>query len=129
MNYPLTKEVSDMNRVAIIVLADKGSHEGLGRAANALEAVKEFKEAGDEVILIFDGAGTTWVGELSRKEHILNPLFEAVRDMVSGVCSFCAEAFGVKEEVKNSGTPFLDEYEGHPSFRRLISEGYQVITF
>ena len=129
MNYPLIKEVSDMNRVAIIVLADRETHEGLGRVANALEAVKEFKEAGDEVVLIFDGAGTTWVGELSRKEHLLNPLFEAVRDRVSGVCSFCADAFGVKEEVKNSGISFLGEYDGHPSFRRLISEGYQVITF
>ncbi|RLJ71407.1 hypothetical protein BCF55_1709 [Hydrogenivirga caldilitoris] len=118
-----------MNKVAIVVLAGKETHESLGRVANALEAVKEFKEAGDEVVLIFDGAGTEWVGELSKEEHLLNPLYKAVKDRVKGVCSFCANAFGVKEEIERTGAPLLSEYDGHPSFKHLISEGYQVITF
>ena len=118
-----------MNKVAIIVLAGKETHEGLGRIANALEAAKEFKEAGDEVILIFDGAGTEWVGELSKEDHMLNPLYKAVKDRVKGACSFCADAFGAKEEIKRSEVPLLSEYEGHPSFKHLISEGYKIITF
>jgi hypothetical protein len=35
-----------MNKVAVVVLADATTPEGLGRMVNALEAVKEFKEAG-----------------------------------------------------------------------------------
>jgi hypothetical protein len=48
-----------MNRlkIAIVVLADTDTYEGLGRVVNALEAVKECRDAEDEVRLIFDGAG------------------------------------------------------------------------
>lgn len=46
-----------MSKVAIVVLADTDTHEGLGRVVNALEAVKEFKDGHDDVQLIFDGAG------------------------------------------------------------------------
>jgi hypothetical protein len=31
--------------------------------------------------------------------------------------------------VSRRGIALLDEYEGHPSVRRLIADGYQVITF
>lgn len=116
-------------KVAIVVLADTETHEALGRVVNALEAVKEFKEAGDDVQLIFDGAGAKWVVELSRSDHKAHGLYAAVRDKVSGVCDYCAGAFGVKEQVKACGAPLAGDFEGHPSFRRLLCEGYQVITF
>ena len=60
-----------MPKAAIIVLADTETHGDLGRVVNALEAVKELKEAGDEVKLIFDGAGTQWIPKLSEKAHRL----------------------------------------------------------
>jgi hypothetical protein len=118
-----------MDRVAIIVLADTESHGDLGRLVNALEAVKEFKEAGDEVQLIFDGAGTKWIGELSKPDHKAKGLYDAVKDRVTGACKFCAGAFGVTDSVTDSRIALIGEYEGHPSFRKLISNGYQVITF
>jgi hypothetical protein len=101
----------------------------LGRLFNALEAVKELKEAGDDVELIFDGAGTKWVVELSRPDHKAHGLYVAVKDRVSGVCSFCAGAFGVHDEVMACGAPLAKDYDGHPSFRSLLLRGYQVITF
>jgi uncharacterized OsmC-like protein len=58
-----------MNKVAILVLADTESHGDLGRAVNALEVAKEYKEAGDQVALVFDGAGTRWIAEFSKSEH------------------------------------------------------------
>lgn len=118
-----------MAKVAIVVLADTETHEGLGRVVNALEAVKELKEAGDDVRLIFDGAGTKWVGELSKPDHKVGKLFLAVKDKVAGVCAFCAGAFGAKESAKACDVPFLSEYDGHPSFRKLVAGGYQIITF
>ncbi|MCI0509999.1 DsrE family protein [Chromohalobacter sp.] len=116
-------------KAAIVVLADTETHEALGRAVNALEAVKEFKEAGDDVQLIFDGAGAKWVVELSKPDHKAHGLYAAVRDKVSGVCDYCAGAFGVKDQVVACGAPLVDDFEGHPSFRKLLSQGYQVITF
>ena len=41
------------------MLADTETREDLGRAVNAMIATKEFKDAGDEVQLSFDGAATT----------------------------------------------------------------------
>jgi hypothetical protein len=118
-----------MTKVAVVVLADTETHEGLGRVANALEAVKEFKEAGDDVRLVFDGAGSKWVVELSKPEHKAGELFAAVKDKVSGVCAYCAGAFGVKNGVQAAGVKLISEYEGHPSLKRLIDAGYHVITF
>jgi hypothetical protein len=35
----------------------------------------------------------------------------------------------VREEVEASGVPLLTEYRGHQSLRKLVVEGYQIITF
>lgn len=118
-----------MAKVAIVVLADTETHEGLGRVVNALEAVKEFKEAKDDVKLVFDGAGTKWIGELSNPAHKAKGLFDAVKDRIAGACEFCAGAFGVTESVTACGVSLVGEYDGHPSFKQLVDQGYQVITF
>ena len=47
-----------MSKVAIIILADIETKENFGRAVNGLMTAKEFKDAGDDVQIIFDGAGT-----------------------------------------------------------------------
>lgn len=118
-----------MAKVAIVVLADTETHEGLGRVVNALEAVKEFKEAHDDVQLIFDGAGSKWIPELSKPDHKVHGLYEAVKDRIAGACEFCAGAFGVKDKVVACGVKLAGDFEGHPSFRKLVAQGYQVITF
>lgn len=56
-----------MAKAAILVLADTESHADLGRVVNAMVAAKEFKHAGDEVKLIFDGAATKWPGALATR--------------------------------------------------------------
>jgi hypothetical protein len=118
-----------MAKIAVIVLADTETHGDLGRIANALTTVSESKEAGDAVELIFDGAGTKWVPELSKADHKLHPAFDNVRDKVAGACEFCAGAFGVKEQVRAVDVPLLDEYHDHPSLRKRVAEGFEVITF
>jgi hypothetical protein len=118
-----------MAKVAIVVLAGTETHEGLGRVVNALEAAKELKEGNDDVRIVFDGAGTAWVPELAKKEHKAHGLYAAVGDRIAGVCAFCAGAFGVKDAVVAQGVHLAGEYEGHPSLRRLVHDGYQVITF
>jgi hypothetical protein len=118
-----------MARAASVVFADTDTPEGLGRVVNALTTAKEFKEAGDGAVVIFGGAGTKWVGELSREDHKYHRLFQDVQDVLAGACSYCAGAYGVKEQVEQAGVPLLEEYEGHPSLRSLIADGYAVVTF
>lgn len=118
-----------MNPVAVLVLADTQTHADLGRVVNAMMVAKELKEAGDEVQIIFDGAGTQWLGELSEAGHRAHPLFEDVKDVVSGACGFCAHAFEAEEGVSRAEVPKLEEYHDHPSIRKLLASGHQVITF
>ena len=118
-----------MAKVAIVILSDTGTHADSARVANALTTAYEFKEAEEEVTLIFTGAGTKWVGELADPDHRLNRAFSLVKDKVGGACKACATSFGVREAVQASGVPLLTEYRGHQSLRKVINEGYQVVTF
>ena len=118
-----------MSKVAVVLLADDETHEGSGRAVNAFELVKELKDNGDEVRLVFDGGGTRWAAVLNNSEHDVYPLIKAVEDKIDGACRFCSKAFGVINEVNKAGVPLLNDYDEHPSLRSYIAVGYQVITF
>ncbi|WP_137286994.1 DsrE family protein [Halorussus salinisoli] len=118
-----------MAKAAIVILAGTESHAGLGRLVNGLEAAKEFAETeGDDVELIFDGAGTQWVPELEDEDHDYHELYQTVRDDMA-VCDYCAGAFGVGDAVEDAGVVTLDENEGHPSIRSLVDDDYEIITF
>jgi len=118
-----------MNKVAIIVLAESGSHEALGRVVNALEFAKELQDHNEEVKIVFDGAGTTFVPVLADEDHDAHPLYKAVLPSINGACKFCSKAFGVINEVRKTDVELIDEYDGHPSLRNYIANGYQVVTF
>lgn len=118
-----------MSKIAIIILADSETHGDLGRAVNALLTVKEAKEAGDDVRLIFDGAGASWIGVLADREHRSHALFTAVKCQITGVCKYCAKAFDATASVEAAGVPLLDEYQQHPSLRTLVHDGFQVLVF
>ena len=57
-----------MTKAAVIVLADTETHGDLARFVNAMLTSKEFAEAGDDVELIFDGAGTQRPGVLADRQ-------------------------------------------------------------
>lgn len=118
-----------MEKVAVVVLAGTESHESLGRMVNALELAKELQEHGDEVKIVFDGAGTEWIPELEKEEHDVHPLYSAVKENIHGACRFCAKAFGVFKEIRDSDVDLLDEYDQHPSLRNFIVDDYRVVTF
>jgi hypothetical protein len=116
-------------KVAIVILADTETRADRAKVANALTTAYEFKETGEEVTVVFTGAGTRWIPELSDPDHRLHKAFDLVKDKVAGACKACAVSFGVKDEVEASGVPLLAEYRGHQSLRKLVAEGFQVITF
>ena len=118
-----------MSKGAIIILADTATPENFGRAVNGLMTAKEFKDAGDEVQIIFDGAGTKWIGKFNEEGGKYNDLFASVKDKVSGVCGYCAGAFKVVEDASSNDIVLLDEVNGHPSFKKLVDEGFTILTF
>lgn len=120
---------------AIIVLSDPNNGEdALGRVFNALATAYDYQQAGDDVTILFQGAGTRWIGELSQSNHPVHELFNAVKDKVAGVSCGCAEVFGATEAVEKYGFDFLRDNAvpgtaGLPSLRALSSEGYNISTF
>jgi DsrE/DsrF-like family len=122
--------------VAIVVLSDpsSSSDEAFGRVFNALATAYDYRQAGDDVVMRFQGAGTRWVGELEQPDHPAHALFEAVRDTVGGVSSACANAFGATDEALSADVPLLDDNpvpstSGLPSLRKLIGTVHTVLTF
>jgi len=123
-------------KVTIIILSDpkNGSDEALGRVFNGLAAAYDFKQAGDETSIVFQGAGTRWIGELNQKEHPAHDLFEAIKDQVAGVSCGCADVFGATEDVEKSGLDLIKENpvpgtRGLASLRKFAAEGSTILTF
>jgi hypothetical protein len=121
---------------AIVVLSDprSGSDDAFGRVVNALALAYEYRQAGDEVTVLFQGAGTRWIGELTRTDHPAHALFEAVRDTVAGVSGGCAAAFGATDDAVGAGFELLTDNPvpgtpGLPSLRKLIGNGHTAVTF
>ena len=123
-------------KTAIIILSDpkNGSEEALGRLFNGLAAAYEFKQRGQEVSVLFQGAGTRWAGELVKKDHPAYALFTAVKDKVAGVSCGCADVFGAREGAEACGLDLITDNpipqtSGIASLARLTAEGYTIITF
>jgi len=121
---------------AIIILSDprNGSEEALGRVFNALALASECKEQGDEVAVLFNGAGTRWPAELAKLSHPANGLYNSVRDVVQGVSCGCAEVFEATESAKSCGMPIIKDHPlagtaGLSSLRRYIAEGWNTVVF
>lgn len=117
-----------MAQAAIIILAGAETHADLGRVVNGLQTAKEFSQAGDAVELIFDGAGTEWITELEDPEHDLHQLYLEVKDEAQA-CDHCVSAFGQDAPVEASGIERVESFDGHPSVRTLVEQGYEVITY
>ncbi len=123
-------------KAAIIVFSDpkSGSEESLGRLFNALATTYDFKQRGDDVTLLFQGAGTRWAGEVVKEDHPAHQLYTEVQDKVAGVSCGCAEVFGATEDAERSGFDLIKDNAvpgtpGLPSLRELIAQGYSVLTF
>ena len=123
-------------KAAIVVLSDpkNGSEEALGRLFNALAAAYDFKQRGDEVTLLFQGAGTRWASEVVKDGHPAHALYRAVEDTVAGVSCGCADVFGASEQAVRSGFELVKDNRvpgtsGLPSLRDLAQQGYSILTF
>ncbi len=120
-----------MKKVLIVLHAEPGTHDSMGRAFHALLYTKELSDGGLQVKLVFDGGGTKWASEMSNQDNKLNPLFEEVKKLglIENVCDYCIGAFGAdRSSIESAGLPVRGESQGHPSLLKYVNDGYQVIT-
>jgi len=122
-------------KLALIILSDpKGGDEALGRVFNALAIAQEGLQQGDEVEIVFNGAGTRWPEELAKISHPANGLYNIVRPAVKGVSSGCAAVFGATKGVEACGVPLLKEKAlagtpGISNLRRYVADGWHTLVF
>ena len=123
-------------KTAIVIMSDpkSGSDEALGRVFNGLALASECREKGDEVAVMFNGAGTRWPEGLVKLSHPAHDLYEAVRDIISGASCACAEVFGATDGVQSCGVSIVNDNPlvgtaGLLSLRRYVSEGWNVLIF
>lgn len=121
-----------MSKTAIVVFSDPKTEteEALGRVFNGLAAAYDFKEAGEEVKIIFQGAATRWPEQLQKPGHMLNTLYKAVEDKIEGVSCGCVDAFGANASgfdlVTDNKVPGTS---GLSSFVKLKNDGFNVLIF
>ena len=122
-------------KIAIIILSDpKGGDEAVGRAFNALAVAHESLQRGDEVEVVFNGAGTRWPEELAKVSHPVNTLYNAVRESVKGASRACAAVFGATKSVEACGLPLLQDKAlagtpGLSDIRHYVADGWQTLIF
>jgi hypothetical protein len=121
---------------AVIILSDpkSGAEESLGRLFNALAFAHEGREAGDEVEVVFKGAGTRWPAELTKLGHPAYERYQSIRELVKGASLGCATKFGARDGAEASGVALLADTPlpgtpGIAGLREYYAEGWNVITF
>lgn len=131
-----TAPTSTRLKAAIVVMSDpkSGGEEALGRLFNALASAYDFKQRGDDVTVLFQGAGTRWAGVVTEPSHPANGLYKAVEDTIAGVSCGCASVFGATDSAVACGLELVKDNAvpgtgGLPSLARLTADGYTVLTF
>ena len=123
-------------KTAVVIMSDPkpGSEEALGRLLNALALAHESRAAGDEVEVVFKGAGTRWPGELTKLSHPAHERFQSVRESVKGASLGCAMKYGARDDVEASGVALLSDtpLPGTPGFaglRSYYADNWNVVVF
>lgn len=115
------------NKFVVIIQAGE---QDAGKALHGLLYGQELHEAGYEVEIVFDGAGTTWVKEFEKPEHMFNPVYKQVMKLgiIKGGCQACSGFFEVAEEV-SSGVGLIgsEKSGGHLDFAGYIKKGFYPI--
>lgn len=117
----------DPLKVALVILEPLPGD--MSRVYRGLKAAKEFSDAGDDVVVLFDGSGVDALAAVSDPESPLHPLISALRPVVRGACKYCSTSHKVRDELEAAGWPLLDDFAGEASVRALAVEGRQILTY
>lgn len=118
-----------MTDIKVAVVIYESVSTGNARVYRGLSTALEFKRAGDEVVVMFDGSGVESLAAISDSSHKMNPLLEELKDNVIGACDLCARSHRAIKPIKDAGWALLDENNGEASVRKFVVEGYQILNF
>lgn len=123
-------------KTAIVILSDphSGADESLGRLLNALALAHEGREAGDDVEIVFKGAGTRWPAELAKLHHPAHERYQSVRESVKGASLGCSLKWGAKHGNEEAGVALLADTPlpgtpGIAGLRNYYTGQWNVVVF
>jgi hypothetical protein len=122
-------------KISVVVMSDpKQGDEALGRLFNALALASEASRSGDDVEIVFQGAGTRWPAEVTKLGHPAQALYDSVRTLVAGASKACAAVFGASEGVRSAkltelGGNVLSAEMQVNSLRQSVAAGRQLVIF
>ncbi len=82
-------------------------------------------EAGADVRIIFEGGAVKLPSKMGG-----NPLYQKAKEagILTGICEACSKAMGVYDANKETGLPFLNDLNGHPSMPKQKAEGFDILV-
>ncbi|MBL8952858.1 MAG: hypothetical protein JNK82_18910 [Myxococcaceae bacterium] len=119
-------------KLSVVVMSDpKQGDEALGRLFNALALAAEAQRSGDDVELVFQGAGTRWPEELTKLGHPAAGLYDSVRTLVGGYSKGCATVFQAEppKALCALGENELGADVQVASLRARLADGRQTLVF
>ncbi|MGZ0712502.1 DsrE family protein (plasmid) [Coraliomargarita sp. W4R53] len=119
--------MTENNKIAVVIYEPVSGD--MSRVYRGLKTAVEFKKAGDDVVVVFDGSGVESLAALSDASHPLNPILVALKDNVRGACAHCSKSHNVKDVLDGAGWTLLDQAAGEASIRDLVNEGRQVLNY
>lgn len=92
---------------------------------NALDLYK----AGYEARVVIEGMATKTVAVFRDETKPFAALFYECKEkgILDSVCLACSKKTGSYEALKDMDLPFSDELSGHPSMKRFLEEGYEIV--
>jgi peroxiredoxin len=124
----LTRTEDSMTKIAIVIYSRL---EGAGKSAvyRGLMFADELMRSGDDVAIVFDGAGASALADLLDPANSLHRTWMKAAPALRGVCAYCAKSYGVHDALTAASVPMLTDDKGHASLRQLLVEGRQIVTF
>jgi len=110
-------------------MAGSKGDEAAGRLHTCLNAAQELYNAGHAVHLIFDGAGTQTLAEISDKKSRYHQFYLDLRGAIDGACEACAISYKVRDQLVQNDARMLHEHLNGPSFKKYVDEDYTITTF
>ena len=91
----------------------------------------DFHSNGTDVKVIIEGSATKLVEVLADPSQPFANLYQQVKEkgLIDCVCQACANKMGALDAAIAQGLPLCSELKGHPSMRKYIEQGFEIITF
>jgi hypothetical protein len=91
----------------------------------------DMHERGYQVKVVFAGAATKLIPDLSEGDSVGSNLYQKAKSLglFEGTCKACSAKMGTLDAAQRQGLQLLDEMKGHASMAKFIEQGFEVITF